>query len=147
ERILPGIFGLNTLVSPKGDRVLYSETYGDGLSIKTFVRKDRKTIDIPTVTLPEKCVWSRNEPTYVFCAVPQTIQGKEYPDTWYMGLTSFNDQIWKIDTDSGGATLIAIPRETTPEEIDATNLSLSKNENILLFINKKDGALWSLNLE
>lgn len=147
ERILPGTFGLTTLVSPQGDRVLFSEATGNGLALKAFVRKDRVEVSIPTATLPEKCVWSRNEAAIAFCGVPQSIEGKEYPDVWYMGLTSFNDQIWKIDTTIGAATLLAIPKEYTTEEIDAVNLSLTKNEDYLIFTNKKDGALWALELE
>lgn len=147
ERILPGTFGLTTLVSPSGDRILFSETAQSGLILKNYTRSSRTETMIPAATLPEKCVWSKTEPTFTYCGVPQSIQTKELPDLWYMGLTSFSDQIWKIDTTTGSATLIAIPKEYTREEIDAVQLSLSRNEDYLIFVNKKDGSLWALELQ
>ncbi|VVB79808.1 Uncharacterised protein [uncultured archaeon] len=97
--------------------------------------------------LPEKCVWAKKDNTTLYCAVPESIQNSFYPDAWYKGLISFNDQIWKIDTKAGISKSISTPEIDANTSIDAVNLDISPDDNYLTFTNKKDLTLWGLTLE
>jgi len=142
-KILSNIRGLTTLTSPNGKLVLYGD---NNLSLKINNVETRETILVGLKTMPEKCVWN-NTNTDIYCAVPKFINGENYPDSWYQGEVSFNDEIWKIDATNGNATFIADPSlSPSGENIDGIKLSIDDNENYLFFINKNDSYLWELDL-
>ncbi|MFH0803662.1 MAG: hypothetical protein V1877_00905 [Candidatus Tagabacteria bacterium] len=144
EKILADIPGLTGLMSPGGESVFYSQ--GGYSGIETGLYDVAKKTSIPffgLITLPEKCVWSKLNKGIIYCAVPSILPSGRYPDDWYMGLISFADRIWKIDTIKGTTEIISTE---SGSEFDFINLFLSKNENYLFFQNKKDGTLWSLQL-
>lgn len=143
-KVLGNINGLTTLTSPDGKLILYGD---NNLSLYVNHTDNKNSDALSLRTLPEKCVWARNS-AVVYCAVPKLINLNSYPDAWYQGEESFNDQIWKIDIDTGNATLIIDPATIGDgEEIDAIKLSLDESENHLLFVNKKDLFLWKLDLK
>ncbi len=140
EKITGDINGLTTLASPNGEKVLLGEGGNTlGLSIYTIKTRTRGTLEIKT--LPEKCVWANNS-NLLYCGVPKTAEPKPYPDEWYQNIISFSDNIWSVDLVTGEMKIIA----ETKEDIDAIHLSLSNDEQILTFINKKTGELWALEL-
>ena len=143
NKILSRINGLTTLASPSGKLVLYGS---DNLSLGVYHTDTKISDPLQLRTLPEKCVWGRVGDV-VYCGVPKFIGAGQYPDTWYQGEISFNDQIWKIDIKTGNATIIADPAETGGEEIDAIKLGMDEGENYLFFVNKKDSRLWELQLK
>jgi len=143
-KIFGDVVGLTTLISPKGSDVLYSTSTSTGPKLGIFNIKDHKTKDLDTYGLPEKCVWS-NDNINIYCAVPNTITGNEYPDIWYQGLVSFDDFFVRINTMTGEKVTMANSIDQTP--IDGTYLFLDKTENNLFFTNKKDSTLWELNLQ
>jgi hypothetical protein len=143
-QILGNINGLTTLTSPDGKLILYGN---NNLSLSVY-HTDTKVSELLGVkTLPEKCAWN-NISDVVYCAVPKSIDGGAYPDTWYQGETSFNDIFWKIDIKNRNTTMLLDPT-TVPggEEVDGIKLALDENENYLFFVNKKDSFLWELNLK
>ncbi len=146
DNVLSEINGLTTLMSPNGKSILYSESTDGGVKLKLFKMDTREFIDIGIKTLPEKCVWGADS-TYAYCAIPQSLPEANYPDNWYQGLLSFNDDTWKLDFKSNIFTIIAHPEDMAGESIDATHLTLDSKENYLIFTNKKDSFLWSLNLK
>ncbi|MFZ1020156.1 MAG: hypothetical protein WAN61_04210, partial [Minisyncoccia bacterium] len=100
NEVLGGINGLTTLASPDGKLILYAD---DSLSLFVY-NTNTKTSDLLGVkTLPEKCVWSGASDA-IYCAVPKSIVPGAYPDAWYKGEVSFNDQFWKIDLTTGTTT-------------------------------------------
>jgi hypothetical protein len=143
SKILGGISGLTTLVSPDGSNVLYSTSTETGPKLGVFNINKHETKDLSTYGLPEKCVWSDNN-INVYCGVPNTITGNQYPDVWYQGLISFDDYFVKINTQTGDTVTIANSKDETL--IDGTYLFLSNKEDTLFFVNKKDSTLWSLSL-
>jgi len=143
ERVLPGINGLTALWSPDANYVLYSESGYDNFRTFIYSVKDKKVSSFDVTTLPEKCVWSKINKGIVYCAVPASLPSAKYPDDWYQGLISFNDQIWKIDILKGTTEIIPF---SAGMNLDIVNLFFNKNEDHLLFQNKYDGTLWSLHL-
>lgn len=142
ERLLKDIKGLTALLSPSGERVLYSESSFEGLQTSLYNAKEKKTAIFPVTTLPEKCVWSKISKEIIYCAVPQEILPANYPDDWYQGLVSFSDRIWKINIIDGTTEIIS----KGESDFDFINLFLPKSEDYLFLQNKKDGTLWSLQL-
>jgi hypothetical protein len=145
-RALGNVPGLTTLSSPGGNYILHAEA-GETLVLRVYDAAKRESSDLTVATLPEKCVWGRRDPSVAFCAVPRTLPSGEYPDSWYRGEVSFDDGVWKIDADSGISDRIIDLSAEAREGIDAINLSLSPNDDTLLFMNKKDLTLWSLRLQ
>ncbi|MBI3305561.1 hypothetical protein HYZ82_00290 [Candidatus Nomurabacteria bacterium] len=143
-KALGGISGLSTLPSPNGKLILYS----DGNPSLFIHRADTQaSLALGIKTLPEKCVWGKVSDT-IYCAVPKFIGFGSYPDSWYQGEASFDDQIWKIDVKTGNASIVLdIGKETGGQEIDSIKLGIDEGENYLFFVNKKDSFLWRLDLK
>lgn len=142
-KILGGIWGLTTKISPNGEFVLYSTNTETGPRLSIFNIKENSSKDLDTYGLAEKCVWSKNS-VNVYCAVPNVIEGSAYPDSWYQGLVSFDDYFVRINANSQGRETLANSINETP--VDGTYLFLDKAESSLFFINKKDLTLWKLRL-
>lgn len=142
-KLFGGVLGLTTLSDNTGNFVLYGESLKIGPKLNLFDIKKHTSVDLGVYGLPEKCVWS-NDNIYIYCGLPNTIIGTQYPDYWYQGLTSFTDYFVKINTKTKGVSILANSQDETP--IDAINLFLNKNEDKLFFTNKKDSTLWSLDL-
>ncbi|MDD5720952.1 MAG: hypothetical protein PHT16_00685 [Candidatus Pacebacteria bacterium] len=144
HKILGGINGLTTLISPNGKLALYSD---NNLSLNIFHSNTKVSDTLGVKTLAEKCVWNKTSEV-IYCGVPKSYGNGQYPDSWYQGEVSFSDQIWKIDVKTGNATMIADPADINGgEDIDSTKLALDDGENYLFFVNKKDSFLWELNLK
>ncbi|MFA6077135.1 MAG: peptidoglycan-binding protein [Candidatus Paceibacterota bacterium] len=154
-KVLGGINGLTTLGSPDGKLILYSD---NNLSLNIYHTDTRSSDLLGIKTLPEKCIWNKGGKAndVIYCAVPKSINLNQYPDVWYQGEISFNDQIWKIDVKTGNGTMIVDPItvDRGPAsssqgigEIDGIKLALDESENYLFFVNKKDSFLWKLDLE
>ncbi len=108
--------------------------------------KDGSTQETVFRTTTDKCVWSKLNPSEVYCAVPTEIPTGIYPDDWYRGNVQFADQIWHLDTVTGEVHIIANLLSLSNELIDVINPELDPKENFLYFMNKRDLTLWSLDL-
>ncbi len=142
-KILESREGLDTLWSPDGARLLFSETRTEGreLTLNTLTTNGWALRTLNIRTLPEKCVWSAKEAAVLFCSVPTILPPAGLPDDWWQGNTSFNDALWKVNGDTGEAAQIL-----SPYQLDAVRLFLSGDESYIFFTNKKDGLLWSYRL-
>lgn len=143
--ILKNVPGLTALSDQNASELIYSTGSGGHLQSFLYTIKNPSATPLQVATLPEKCVWSKQQKE-IFCAVPQIIPVGNYPDSWYQGLVSFSDDIWKIDTVTGVSTKIASILSLAGTEIDAVKLSLTPSEDYLIFINKKDNTPWVLRL-
>lgn len=142
-KVLGGIAGLTTMINSKGSFVLYSSSTETGPKLGVFDINKHSTKDLNTYGLSEKCIWSLDD-INIYCAIPNTIIGNQYPDYWYQGLISFDDYFVKINTQTGDIVTLANSIKETP--VDGTRLFLSSKEDFLFFINKKDSTLWSLDI-
>ncbi len=146
-RAISGIVGLTTLVNSDASSALYSESGKDNFALKIYSFKTATVKDVAIQTLPEKCVWSKNDLETIYCSVPTYMPTGAYPDIWYQGLVSFSDEIWKIDGRTGAGELIGKLKNATRADIDGVNLFLSPKEDYLFFTNKNDFHLWSVRLQ
>lgn len=145
KRIFNDTFGLTLLWSPQGDKVLYSETNNQGKNLKLkLADKNGQLIgEFKFATLPEKCVWSQDNRSF-FCAVPRVIADKAIiPDDYYKDLLNINDDFFKVNLETGQAILLT---SSGFDNFNVSSLLLSPQEDYLLFVNKKDGLLYSLEL-
>ena len=142
-KIFSEINGLSILPNPQGTYVLYSESENKRISLNAFSVKKQTLVTVGVTTLPEKCAWSSILPV-IYCAVPISLPQGDYPDDWYQGKISFKDSFWKINIETGETKLLQLGKNAP--QLDGINLQLDRNEDILLFMNKKDNSLWSLKL-
>jgi hypothetical protein len=146
DKLLGATRGLSTLVRPDGLKTLENSA-----NLKTFTTsivtiKDKVAAALPFKTLPEKCVWSKLDRVVFYCAIPQNIPDANYPDDWYKGKILFNDEIWKINSETGELANVANLKDESQREIDAVGLFLDPKEQYLLFTDKHDLTLWSLKI-
>ncbi len=145
RRILGNIIGLSTLTDSSATRVLYLKL---DQSVEMFLydmtMKTRNVVY--PVTFPEKCVWSSKSKDIVFCAVPKEGVERASLTSWYKGLNQFSDDIWKYDLKNNTANIVLSMNSETSEDIDVIKPILSESEQYLVFMNKRDNALWSLDL-
>jgi len=143
KKVFGPFLGLTTNTSNDGASVIYSISVTGRPNLGTLDVKNHTTKDLGLSGLPEKCVWSVDN-LNIYCAIPNVINGGQYPDSWYQGIVSFNDRFIKINSKTGEISPI---NGSSGESIDATHLFLDYKENQLFFTNKKDSTLWSLNLK
>lgn len=145
NKTLGQIRGLTTLYNKEGTKILYSETNGN--SIDFYIRELDSEITLSTKikTLPEKCAWDTVNENIAYCAVPKGIQRADYPEDWYQGQVSFNDDIWRIDTYTTNAKMI-YQNDGENGFFDIIKPQVSPDGRYLLFINKNNLSLWSLDL-
>ncbi|MEI6316681.1 MAG: hypothetical protein WCO65_03075 [bacterium] len=142
QKIIGGINGLTTNISPDGRLLLYATSGKNNIGL-FLQHQNGDSTKLSIATLPEKCVWNKSSTT-IYCAVPISLDTSlTYPDAWYQGLTSFYDGIWKIDANSGATTQLT---DLNSKAIDIENLILDQSGNFLIFENKNDGTLWSYDL-
>lgn len=139
--------GLITSASPDALRVIFSENKNNLLETGLYDVRTGTQTALNNETIPDKCVWSKLNKAVVYCAFPKTVPGGLYPDDWYKGKVFFNDTISSLNTTTFEFdTYSDLEAESGNILIDATNLMLSKDENYLLFTNKRDLTLWVLEL-
>ncbi len=148
KRIIKDKFGLAVLVSPKGDKLLFSETDNQGQEsrLKVADLKDGSVQQLNFFTLPEKCVWSQDNRN-LFCAVPRAIpETAKLPDDYHQDKIVFKDNFWKINLDTQEIVELYQAKDSDSQFYDAQDLNLPIMEDYLIFVNKRDGLLYSLDL-
>ncbi len=136
-RLVGGLRGLMVIPTPNHRILSYAQS--NSLISRTDTL-DGTALAIPV--FPEKCAADPTRSTTLWCGAPLGLAPGGYPDLWYQGAVSFDDSIWKLDIASGNATLVSVPSQDVKEAIDVTDMHTSSDGTLLIFINKKDGALW-----
>jgi hypothetical protein len=146
EKILGPTIGLTTLPSYSMQSILFSRNTAEGPRIALFDTKTAKIRDLAVNTLPEKCIWAKDDSS-IFCAVPSFIpKDLVMPDSWYQGEIAFSDTLIKIDKEGILPARTLIDPGNQGEKIDAIRLQLSDDGSMLYFINKRDDTLWQLKI-
>jgi len=143
-RVLDSVYGLTALLSPDGKMVLYAD---NSLALNIYHTDTKISESLGVRSLPEKCVWGKGS-DIVYCSAPKIVLGTNYPDAWYKGEVSFDDQIWKIDPVLGTASILLDPGTVNEGvNVDGTKLALDSEEKYLFLVNKKDSFLWEMDLK
>lgn len=137
--------GLTTLQSPNGKYIVAGEGNTTGIKTKIYNTEDYTTVTLDLNTIPEKCNWSKDS-ALLYCAIPNTVPKNTYPDSWYKGIEFFNDDFYALNPTNGFAEKIVDAHEFG-EEIDAIDLHVSDQGKYLILRNRRDNALWGINLE
>lgn len=139
--VFGNIFGLTTNLSPDGKKVLFSKSTDTGIVFGLHDLSSKKNYDLGITTLPEKCVWNKQN-TYIYCGVPSFLPSGVYPDEWYQGIISTNDSIVAIDPTGlmESEELLSLDQDGISFEV--VSIQISDNEQNLSFINRKDNILW-----
>lgn len=109
--------------------------------ITSLIDKDGTTLAALTfITLPSKCLIENDK---AYCAVPKNIrEGIVLPDDYYKKAVYFDDNLYLIDLSAGSSKVLL---ENSDTLIDAEHLEL--HNNALLFKNRLDGKLYSLEIQ
>jgi len=145
RKILGNVVGLSTLVSGDGGDVLYVNQDGS-FQMYVYNVKTKDFASVTPATFPEKCVWSKKDKTIIYCAVPRDAIEVGMLTAWYKGLVGSNDDIWKFNLVNGTSDIISNLNNESGEIIDVIKPILSESEQYLMFVNKRDNSLWSLDL-
>lgn len=143
--VLSNINGLTFLWNNPGNRVLFSQTDNNGRNI-LLSSTDQNGGEIKKLsiqTLPEKCVFAQDD--MVICATPKTAPDIIWPDDYYRGLYDTQEQVWRINLQSGKQDLLY--EFSRDKNFDVTSPVVSLDESYLAFVNKKDGHLYSLKIK
>lgn len=124
------------------DYVIYSKLVD--IEQKSFIYNlaTNETVSSPIITTPEKCTFSVNAASIIYCGYEITEYSYTFPDEWYKGVRTFNDSIWKINLNSQSATQLINPLGATGRQIDITDMTAGAEDSVLYFINKNDSTLW-----
>lgn len=136
-RVLGDIPGLTTSISPDGVYVLYSQSVQNGFITRILNTQTGVVTPIGASILPEKCAWFTNN--NLVCAGNSYIPEGIYPDSWYAGITQFQDQLYNIDVVTNTYSVVY---DGSDYQFDMTNLTLDEGRNMLYFIDKPTGLLW-----
>jgi len=147
DRIIGDITGMSTLVNKDASLVAYSYSINNIINLDVYDVKNRINNNLKLPTLSDKCVWGNINSKILYCAIPQNINTDNYPDVWYQGVESFNDNIWKIDTETGDIKLLYMIGSNEVNNIDAFNLVISADDQYIAFMNKNDLSLWLLQIK
>jgi len=143
---LPEHKGLTTLVSPDKKRILTMEALDSSISMTIYEPDSGRARPLALQTFPEKCVWSQNS-VDVYCGVPEALSyGGEYPDTWYQGLETYNDSLWRIDSNTLEEFVLSDIVTDYSENIDVQKINIDEKNEYLYFIDKNSEFLWSYRL-
>lgn len=143
-KILGNINGLLVKVSPDKKYYLYSQSEQTRPSVRVQ-ETSTQTVRLLTIdTLPEKCVFSKKDSS-AYCFGAQIYKSAKYPDDWYKGKVFNNDSLYKINLTSGD---IQILYSFTEDRLsfDVINPQITLNDQFVLFQNKYDLTLWSLDI-
>jgi len=147
DRMLGGVVGMSAIANKDASFIAYS--YSENslfyLDVYDVINKISKGFKI--ATLSDKCVWGNNNTKILYCAIPNFITPDNYPDVWYQGLQSFNDNLWEIDIESGTMTEIYQIGLNENVDIDVSDLKISLDDQYLSFSNKNDLSLWLLQIK
>lgn len=141
NKVISDESGTTLKVSPDTNYVLYTKSHSDNFDL---IIKDLNNLTekiLPIKTQVDKCTWA-DDSSVVYCAVSDNISRGEYPDDWYQGVLTFNnDNIWAHNPSNNKTIKVA----DINRNLDIINIEFI-NGKTFVFQNKKDDTLWQVNL-
>ena len=146
KKLISDIYGLTIKYSPDGKNLIYSQTDQYGHNPTLHLIKEGGVAEKTNLnTLSDKCAFSKNN--NIYCAIPKIINGSLIlPDDFYKNIANFSDIFFKIDMANNKSSIIFDPADFK-YDFNASDLNISPNEDYIIFINKKDGLLYSIKIK
>lgn len=139
--------GLMVLPSPDNTKLLVFDTQQDRPSMALYDRELNRLLPLSIQTFIDKCVWSTTS-DYLFCGVPDSFgYGEEYPDTWYQGLETYSDSLWRINAVTLEEEMLSDIVSDYSLSIDIEKISIDRRNTFLFFIDKNSEFLWSYRID
>ncbi len=145
NKIIGDIAGLLTKMSPDLKYYLYSQSDQSSVILRGYNAETDITFRIGLQTIPEKCVFSPKNNALAYCFGSTEYVPALYPDDWYKGRVFNRDNLYKIDFKTGSVESVYVFENES--SFDAYNPRLTFNDESILFQNKYDLTLWSIDLE
>jgi hypothetical protein len=145
RKILDDNAGLTGKENLNGTKALYSSIVNNTVRTSVYDLENKVVLILSIRTLAEKCIWSHNSANVLYCAVPLNVDQQELPDSWYQGVVSFDDTLVKIDLENNTLTELE-GLDESGQNFDIIDLQLSQEEDYIIFQNKKDLTIWSLDI-
>lgn len=149
-RVLSDLFGLTVQYSSDGSFLLYSTTDQSGHSPSLHLLKEGDTNpqNLQINTISDKCAFSQNN--NIYCAIPSITNGSlVLPDDFYKNIANFSDSFFKIDTLNNRSFSLFDSSfiRGLGYDFNVSELVISPDEDYLIFVNKKDGLLYSIKIK
>lgn len=145
NKIINSANGLTIKYSTDGTRLLYSATDSFGHNPALYLTANNLTNTLNMNTLSDKCAFS--QANNIYCAVPRLINGSlVLPDDFYKNTANFSDIFFKIDATGNRSSILLDPQDLK-YDFNASDIQISPDENYVVFINKKDGLLYSIKIK
>lgn len=141
--------GADFLWAPTGDKILMSSTdphdpSRSKLTVTNESGGEQHVLENAS-TLINKTTWSKNGQTLYYALPGALPESTILPDDYFDKNLHSQDSFWKIDVTSNKAERLVDLKDLV-ESYDATNLFLSPREDTLLFIERKNQKLYSIDL-
>lgn len=146
DKILGNTPGLLVKVSPDKKYYIYSQSNQSKPSVRLYNTTTKTTNIITIDTLPsEKCVFSEKNTNEAYCFGSLLYKPGKYPDDWYKGRIFNIESLYKINLNENLVELI-YSFDESGFDFDVISPQITSNDQFVLFENKYDLTLWSLDL-
>lgn len=149
QEIFGDKFGADFLFSPDGSKFIVSYVTVKGgqkinLGIANSQGEEFQDLQIPT--LVQKVVWSKDSKVIYYAQPSGVPDGSVMPNDYLDKKFITQDTFWKLNIASGKKERL-VELEKLTEQIDASDLFLSKTESALFFINRSNSLLYRLSMD
>ncbi len=145
-KILGNIPGLLVKVSPDKKYYIYSQSERSRPSLRAYDTENKTTNILSIDTLPsEKCVFSQKNTSEAYCFGSLIYKSAQYPDDWYKGKIFNEESLYKISLTNGFVSSV-YTFEPDKLAFDVMNIQIVNKDQFIVFQNKYDLTLWSIDL-
>lgn len=137
--------GFGFTAQANDDLIVYTASINQVPTTYLYNRETAERRALNSYVLPEKCFLPASGAD-ILCAQDMTLPPYESPDSWYQGVTSFQDSLYIISADTFSAELLSDTFADSSREIDAVELEVGERGSAVYFINKNDNTLWMYEL-
>jgi hypothetical protein len=144
-KLIGNIPGLLVKISPDKKYYIYTES-GQSRPVVRYVNSTTGvTKNLLINTIPEKCIFPNKINTNAYCFGSLLYSAGKYPDDWYKGKVTNSDTLYNIEFET---ELVDITYNFNGDNLDfdVINPQITDDDKFIIFQNKKDLTLWSLNV-
>lgn len=147
-KIIGNIPGLLVKISPNLEYFLYSQSDASRPVLRALNINDGTVRRINLDTIPEKCVFSKVSDEELYCFGSLRYKSAAYPDDWYKGKVFNNENLYKINLANGLTEVVYVfSEDEVVTNFDVLKPQITNEDSMIIFQNKVDLTLWSLNLK